>query len=368
MMNKKHLELVQTVLDDAVRNADVAGASCLVWQGGAEQGFFSAGFADCAAGRAFSRDTICRLYSMSKPITSAAVFSLVEKGKIDLLDDVATYLPVFKNPRVCTPEGVVKSPRPVTIRDLLNMTSGYSYGGTENESERGILQLVVDMNRSLEGSQEISTQTFAERAAQLPLGFVPGTDYAYGISADILGAVVEAVSGMQFSEYLQKVLFEPMGMTDTGFFVPEEKLPRFAEVYQHVSGGKLTVFKHPNLGIRYRADRSVPGAGSPRILQEETVRFMSTQHISPSLQAAFERKLPHLSGYSYGNLMRIMTDPSQSATIARAGEFGWDGWLGTFMLVDPSADLAVVYFMQCRDSGFTPTMRRVKNIVYASLG
>ena len=112
----------------------------------------------------------------------------------------------------------------------------------------------------------------------------------------------------------------------------------------------------------------VPGAGSPRILQEETVRFMSTQHISPSLQAAFERKLPHLSGYSYGNLMRIMTDPSQSATIARAGEFGWDGWLGTFMLVDPSADLAVVYFMQCRDSGFTPTMRRVKNIVYASLG
>ena len=392
-MNKVHLNHVQQVLDAAVAEKALAGASCLVFQGGREQGYFESGMADSARGKKFSRDTICRMYSMSKPVTSAAVWSLVEEGKLELGDSVSRYLPEFAAMQVCDGWKVGPAARPVTIRDLLNMTSGLSYGGSQDEAHRQTSLLLDEMNASLSNGSPVSTQDFAARLARIPLGFEPGTDYEYGLSADVLGAVVEKVTGMRFGEYLSQRFFQPLGMEDTGFFVPAEKLDRLAEEYARTAAGELVVYDKPNLGIPYRAE--LPPAfesggagllstvddymkfcrmlldggrfGRRRILQEHTVLQMRSQRISAAVQRRFDEKMPHLSGYSYGSLLRIMVDPARSSMLCTAGEYGWDGWLGTFMLVDPANELALVYMMQKTDSGLTPASCRVKNVVYASL-
>lgn len=388
-----HLNLVQSVLDDAVKSKAVAGASCLIFHKGREAGYYESGYADIAWNRKFSRDTICRMFSMTKPITSAAVWSLIQDGKLDLLDDVANYIPTFSEPMVCSGADIIPSQKPVTIRDLLNMTSGLSYGGTDNESHLKVSELIKDINDSLSSSSPLTTMQIAERAGRIPLSFVPGTSFDYGISADILGAVVEKVSGMKYGEYLRTRFFEPMGMTETGFYVDANKSSRIAEEYQHTQNGSLAVYAFPSLGISYRSVKPPAfesgGAGllstiddymkfcrmllsegvfnGKSILEPVTVRAMKSMHIADKSQDEFDKKFSHLSGYTYGNLMRILKDSSLSATIGTNGEFGWDGWLGTFMLVDPANQLAVVYFMQLKDAGFTPTARKIKNIIYSAL-
>ena len=392
-MNKAQLNKIQSVLDTAVDTDAMAGASCLVWQGGRGQGYYESGYADREAGRRFARNTICRFYSMTKPVTAVAVWTLIESGKIDLLDDVFHYLPSFAMPMVCSGNAIVTARTPITIRDLLNMTSGYTYGGSENESQMQTASLVADLNSSLLTDSPITTQQFAERIAAIPLSFEPGSNFEYGFSADILGAVVETVSGMKFGDYLRRFIFEPLGMKDTAFYVPAAKMDRLAEEYQHTLSGSLEVFAKPNLGIPYRAEVSPAfesgGAGlvgtiddymrfcrmllsggtldGLTVLQPQTVQALRSYHIADNVQQYFNKKLPHLCGYSYGNLMRILVEPALSGSIGAAGEFGWDGWLGTFMLVDPSNELAFVYLQQVKDAGYTPVARRIKNVIYAAL-
>ncbi|MCR5761808.1 MAG: beta-lactamase family protein [Treponema sp.] len=388
-----HLDFVQSVLDDAVKNNAVAGASCLIFHKEKEVGYYESGFADIAWNRKFSRDTICRMYSMSKPVTSAAVWSLIQEGKLDLLDSVASYIPSFSNLTVCHNGSAVPCETPVTIQDLLNMTSGLSYGGNSDESHIKIAELISDINSSLNSSAPLTTMQIAERVGHIPLGFVPGTDFEYGISADILGAVVEKVSGMKFGEFLRKRFFEPMGMNDTGFYVPSNKASRLSEEYYAAENGNLEVYAYPNLGIPYKSTEPPSfesgGAGllstaddymkfcrmllsdgrfnGLSVLEPKTVQSMHSMRISDAIHPLFLKKHPHLCGYSYGNLMRIMTDSSQSVAMGTNGEYGWDGWLGTFMLIDPANELALVYMMQKADSGFTPTARKIKNVVYSAL-
>lgn len=392
-MDKKHLAFVQQVLDSAVAEKAVAGASCLVFQGGKEQGYFDSGMADIARGKKFRRDTICRMYSMTKPVTSAAVWSLVEEGRLELGDELSRYLPEFAGMQVCDGWKVGPAARAMTIRDLLNMTSGLSYGGAQDEAHRQTSLLLDEMNAAVGGDAPITTQDFVRRLAAVPLGFEPGTDYEYGLSADVLGAVVEKVTGMSYGEYLRIRFFEPLGMEDTAFFVPAEKIDRLAEEYARTADGELAVYDRPNLGVAYRAEKSPVfesgGAGllstaddymkfcrmllsggrfgRKQILKERTVQHLRTQHISAAVQRCFDARMPHLSGYSYGSLCRILVEPAQSRMLGSAGEFGWDGWLGTFMLVDPANDLALVYLMQRTDCGLTPMSCRIKNIVYAAL-
>jgi Beta-lactamase class C and other penicillin binding proteins len=234
---------------------------------------------------------------------------------------------------------------------------------------------------------------FARRLGKIPLAFEPGTDYQYGLSADVLGAVVETVSGMRLGQFLKSAIFDPLGMSDTAFLVPEEKQVRLAQVYQHTPDSRLSVYTAPNLGVQHSMNRApayeAGGAGlvstiddymrftrmllgegcleNTRILQARTVRFMTTAQLSAPLQQSFEAKLPHLSGYTYANLLRILKNPEQCKAFGTAGEYGWDGWLGTFMMIDPANDLSMVFLTQLTDSGMTPVVRKIKNVVYAAL-
>lgn len=393
-MNHKQLNHIQEILNNAVSTQYTAGASCLVYQNGREQGYWEAGMADKEAGKKFSRNTICRMYSMSKPVTSAAVMMLLEEGKIDLLDDVAKFIPEFSNPKYCTGDGrIIPSARPVTIQDLLNMTSGLTYGGNSNEAERQTTALIENVKAGIDSKTPVATAEFVRQLGKIPLAFEPGTDYQYGLSADVLGAVVETVSGMKLGDFFRARIFDPIGMEDTGFYVPEEKQTRLAQVYQRAGHGGLAVYTASNLGVQHsmkeppayeaggaglvstiddymRFTRMLLGNGTFRglhILQNRTVHFMRTAHLPAGLQQSFESKMPYLAGYTYANLLRIMTDPGLSKSFGTAGEYGWDGWLGTFMMIDPANELAMLFFTQLTDSGTTTTVRRIKNVVYSSL-
>ena len=347
---------------------------------------------------AFVRDTICRIFSMTKPVTSAAAWILIERGKIDLASPVSDFLSEFKNLSVCEGEKIVPCKKTLLVRDLLNMTSGYSYGGFQDESHRQISVLIAELDGALKKGNPISTAALVSRAAKIPLSFAPGERFEYGISADILGALIEKAAGMSLGAFFKAEIFDKLGMNDTAFFVPREKSGRTANVYEQIFDGEQRSLKLRTdsiLGIPNEIDCAPAfesgGAGlwstvddymrfcrmlvrggeldGVRILQRNTVRAMYTLHISGAAQAAFEEGLPQLSGYSYGNLMRILTDESKSTTISRGNsEFGWDGALGTYMAVDSANDMAIVFFTQCaNDGGYTTTARKIKNIVYSAL-
>ncbi len=397
-IDEQQLQHIQAVLDEAVSSKKFAGNSCLVYQGGKIRGFWASGFARKEGKMAFARDTICRIFSMTKPVTSAAAWILIERGKIDLASPVSDFLSEFKNLSVCEGEKIVPCKKTLLVRDLLNMTSGYSYGGFQDESHRQISVLIAELDGALKKGNPISTAELVSRAAKIPLSFAPGERFEYGISADILGALIEKAAGMSLGAFFKAEIFDKLGMNDTAFFVPREKSNRTANVYEQIFDGEQRSLKLRTdsiLGIPNEIDCAPAfesgGAGlwstvddymrfcrmlvrggeldGVRILQRNTVRAMHTLHISGAAQAAFEEGLPQLSGYSYGNLMRILTDESKSTTISRGNsEFGWDGALGTYMAVDSANDMAIVFFTQCaNDGGYTTTARKIKNIVYSAL-
>ena len=391
-------EKIQNVLDDFTAKKEAAGLNLLVCKDGQEIGYWQSGLADVENGRKYERDTIVRLYSMSKPVTAVAAMILMEEGRLDFADELYRYLPEFKNLTVCTEKGRSGKPRPacrpILISDLLNMTSGYTYGAWSEDSPLGehlTSDLIAELNEDEKaaGANKISTRDVARRLASIPVSFEPGTDYNYGLSADILGAVIEEASGMKFSEFMKKRIFEPLGMNDTDFYVPESKQNRLAKVYR--SGGEL--FTNCNLGIQDKMDHQPAfesgGAGlcstaddymkfalmltnggsfeGKRILGEKTVRYLSEARLTPALQARFDMKMPHLAGYTYCNLNRVAVNPGSCNVFTNEGEFGWDGWLGPYVSVDRKSGITFVMTMQRCDSGTTGAARKARNIIYSSL-
>ena len=394
----RNSEKIQSVLDDFVAKKEAAGLNLLLCKNGTELGYWEAGYADVAAGHAYSRDTIVRLYSMSKPVTAAAAMVLIEEGRLDFAEEVYRYLPEFKNLKVCTEKGRSGTPhpatRPILISDLLNMTSGYTYGAWSEDCPLGehlTSDFIAELNtdEAEGGANKITTREVARRLSEIPVSFEPGTDYNYGLSADILGAVIEVVSGMKYSDFLKERIFKPLGMIDTDFYVPDSKQPRLAKVYR--AGGEL--FTYCNLGIQDKMNHQPAfesgGAGlcstiddymkfalmlnnggifeGRRILSENTIKYLSEARLTPALQQRFDMRMPHLAGYTYCNLLRVAANPGSCNVITNQGEFGWDGWLGPYVSVDLKSGITIVMTMQRCDSGTTSAARKARNIIYSSL-
>ena len=369
-----------------------------------ELGYWQSGFADIEKKKSFNRDTIARLYSMSKPVTNVAAWILIEQGKLELCDEVGKFIPEYKNLQVCTESGrngkAYKSFRNVTVQDLLNMTSGYTYGAWSEDSPAGehlTSDLINELNKDVTSDFKLTTLYVAKRLAKIPVSFEPGTDYSYGLSADILGAVIEVASGMKFSVFLKKYIFDPLGMKDTDFYVPVEKQNRLANVYKseevQTNTYKITKFESPNLGIQpfmnHKPAFESGGAGlcstlddylkfaqmllnggelnGKRILQKKTVEYFAEARLRADLQQKFDQKMGHLCGYTYCNLMRVAYEKGRCNVLTENGEFGWDGWLGPYVSVDLKNRLIIVMLMQKTDSGTWEATRKVKNIIYSAL-
>lgn len=388
-MKKETKEKLQNVLEKAVAAQEAAGGNLLVLKDGQEVCYVEAGMADKEEGKPITRDSIYRLYSMSKPITAAAVMKLVEDGLLDLAEPVAAFFPSFRNQMVEKDGVLVESVREVTVQDLLHMTGGLVYGGRGGLTGEYMDRLFEQMDQRLLGESPMSTAEFGDLLGKAPLAFQPGKSWRYGTSADMLGAVVEAVSGKTFGEYLEENIFKPLGMADTGFYVPEEKRPRLVTAYEADDNGCLIPYRGNHLGIINSMDRKPAfesgGAGlvstaddyarfarmlmnggqldGVRILNPGTIKFMTAGALNEVQEQALADYFPNLCGYSYSCLMRVMRVPGRARMFGSSGEYGWDGWLGCHFLNDPASGYTLIFMMQKKDAGTTPLARKLRNVV-----
>ncbi|MBQ7774370.1 MAG: serine hydrolase [Lachnospiraceae bacterium] len=381
-------ERIAAIINQEIEKGEIAGANMMVIHKGQEIFFDSYGYADKENKLVMKRDTIFRLFSMSKPITAVATMILVERGEVDVRDAVSKYIPAFANQTVWEDGKEVPANRDITIWDCLNMTTGIPYPNEWTESGQRMDTLFKELIARREAGEAVDTQEYMKRIAQIPLVFQPGKEWMYGLSADILGAVIEVVSGKKYSRFLQEEIFLPLGMKDTGFYVPADKEWRFAKNYDMVDG-QLVPFIKSHLGEYYGQDVAFESGGAglvstiedyshfvqmlvnggtyngARILGRKTIEYMAQNHLKPEQMGGLQ--WDSTLGYGYGCLMRVLMNQGEAGTNGSIGEYGWDGWTGNYMTVDPSEDLCILYFIQRCGAGFTPAMRKLRSVIYGSL-
>ncbi len=380
-------ETIQKILAASVDSKECAGANVLVRRDGEEVLYAQAGMADIEKGQPIRRDNIFRLYSQTKPVTAAAVMILVERGLIDLLDGVDKYLPGFQNTRVVGDVWTDLHPaRAPWIMELLGMTAGVCYPDSDSAG-RYAARVFGDAEEAIRQGGGIPTVELMNRLGRQPLAFQPGTHWRYSACADVLGAVVEVVSGMRFGEFLKKEIFDPLEMKDTAFWVSADKMDRLVTCYQrgkeltpwtgiHLACGvydREPAFESGGAGLvstvedfSHFADMMMNGGEwqGKRILSPATVQFMTTPQLSDEVRKDF---WDGLNGYSYGKLCRVCVDPGKVGGLALPGEYGWDGWLGAYMSNFPTAGLTLLSMQNTKDTGTAPMVRKVRNAVLAAL-
>jgi CubicO group peptidase (beta-lactamase class C family) len=380
---------IESVLGTAIAGGVAPCVSVLIWRGDEEALFQMDGFADIQANKPVTRDTIFRLYSLSKPMTAVAAMTLIEQGKLDLIANVSDYLEGFKNQQVAvgdTEREPVK--RPVQVRDLFTMTSGLPYPGPNSPAERLMTALNEQLDNETKAGIPLTTQDAANRIGQVPLAYQPGEKWMYGTSADILGAVIEVVSGKPLNEYMTETIFAPLQMTDTDFYVHEDKRGRLATMYElkesglsvHPENAKLHgVFSLPNVleggaGIYSTIDNTMNFGRmllcggklkKERILSRNAVAWLAENHLTE--QQMGDLTWDTMIGYGYGGLMRVLLSPGKSFSLGVKGEFGWDGWTGTYMTVCPAENLVMVVMQQLAGAGTNAVIRSLRNVVYANI-
>jgi len=383
-------KIMDRMLQQEVARGEVKGVSALVLHRGKELYFNAFGEADAERGIPMARDTVIRLYSMSKPITAAAVMLLAERGELDLWNPVSTYLPCFRGQRVWDDTlGELPAEWEPTIYDLLNMTSGITYPDEATEPGRRMKAVVEGLVSRRDQGERVDTQEYMRGIASVPLCFQPGDRWMYGFSADVLGGIVEAVAGMTFGSFLKKELLEPLEMKDTGFGVPRDKRCRLAQHYDWTEDGVLVPHKGSHLGEDYGEDVAFESGGAglvstlddyshfammmvqkgsyggKHILGRKTVEFMTQNRLTPRQSRSLD--WDSMRGYGYGCLMRVLTDQGAACTNASLGEYGWDGWTGNYVTMDPKEELVLLYFIQ-RCGAEMDCVRRLRMVVYAALG
>ncbi len=375
------------LLEQGVEAGEIAGANILVLQNDQELLYTQAGWADREARRPYSRDTIVRLYSMTKPVTAAGAMLLVQRGQLDLGMALGDILPAFRDTPVWEDGKAVPARRSILVKDLLNMTSGLAYPSLDSAGKASA-RLFEEIEAALYGDNPLTTREIADRMAAGPLAFHPGDRWMYGTSADVLGAVIEAVSGESLADFMKQNFFEPLGMKDTAFWVPGEKQSRLAQVYERAPQGMARCVTN-NLGICYTMHREPAfasgGAGLVSTI-DDYARFATMllsgggEILRPSMAAALEagcltpwqrescqRSWESMQGCTYGNLMRHMQEPGAAVHYGWEGEYGWDGWLGAYFCNSPKNGVTILMTTQLRDSGTMPITRKMRNLIGAYL-
>lgn len=390
MMNEDLKEKLSGLMAREVAYSGTPGVSLLIRRKGEEVFFDAQGYTDLERQIPLRRDSIFRMYSMTKPVTAVAAMILVEKGLLDLNMPVAEVLPGFASTRIRIGDDIVPARRSVTVLHLLNMTSGLTYGEETTPEGRQLLSYIDACGRVLHTQQAVTTVEFANALGQIPLAFEPDSSWCYGFSADVLGAVIERISGMRFGQFLEENLFRPLNMNDTGFYVPDEKYSRLAVAYETGEDGKWKRYTGDYLLISNSMD--IPpqfesgGAGlvstiddyarfaqmllsggtldGHRILSPRTVAYLTSGELTEPQQQAFRQFGGH-EGYSYSHLLRRMIWPGQACLMSDAGEYGWAGWLGCYFANLPGNDTTILLMQQKKGAGTTSLTRRIRNLLSA---
>ena len=383
----KRMELLKNTLSRFVSSGQIAGCAVRVMRKDEVLLEDSFGYADLVEKtKMSSENTIFPIASMSKVITVAGIMRLYEQGLFKMWDPVSEYLPGFKNPKVALGKEdgsyeIVDAKGEVTLRQLFTMTSGVPYGWADTAAGRIRIEKEKEWQES--GREEPGTVEYANLVGQLPLAFEPGEKWMYGFSIDVLGAVIEVMSGKSLGNYLKENLFDPLGMKDTGFFVPEEKMNRVATLC-HINEGlkpekRWYRSSKPNFesggGGLYSSVRDYSRFAQMllhggtldgvRILGRKTVDLISTNHLTAEQRKGSTWDTQR--GYGYGLGVRVLTNPELAGINGSVGEWGWDGAFGNWFCVDPKEELTCVYLTTNLPGDHYRFIPKLMASMYASL-
>lgn len=361
-LSADRLQRIHDAMQRYIDRGEVAGVVTLVTRRGQVAWLDAQGQMDIAKKTPMRTDAIFRIASMTKPITSVAVMMLLEEGRFQLTDPVSKYLPEFKSMRVLVmnapgqgvlPIRTVPAEREITIQHLLTHTAGLPNTYT------GATELANKLAGERKAGDTIGDMV--KKLAQLPLEFQPGAAWQYGPATDVLGRLVEVVSGMPFDQFLQKRIFDPMGMKDTRFYVPDESLPRLATNYEPADEKSIRavtsqrrgskVYFSGGGGLHSTAEDYLRfcqmllnggKAGESRLLSRKSIELMTVNHIGNS------QIWPTLSGNRFGLGFRVLTDLGKAAHLGSLGSYGWGGAFGTYFWIDPKEEMAGILMVQIR--------------------
>jgi CubicO group peptidase (beta-lactamase class C family) len=378
-MNAKRLERIRPAMQTYIDRGVYAGINTLIARRGKVVHAGQFGWRDKEAGSPMTADTIFRLYSMTKPIICTALMTLLEEGRVRLIDPLARTIPAFGAVKVLEADGSLVAPvRPVLIRDLMTHMSGLSYHFVE---ETGVGKMYNDA-KLLAAHQ--SLEATIEDLARFPLAFQPGSRWRYSVGIDVAARVIEVISGRPLGVFLRERLFEPLGMTDTAFGVPPEKQARVAAMYGRpdlLAAGptmgsefaawmkgvndRLDVSKsYPvdspdvfergghglfsTIGDYFRFAQMLANGGEfdgERVIGRKTLELMHANYVPAALLPLEIGGLP-LPGYGFGLGSRVLLDVAQSGAPGSAGEFGWSGAAKTHYWVDPKEQVVGLFMTQ----------------------
>ncbi len=399
-MSAARLDRIAPVMQSYVDRGVVAGISTLVSRRGDVVHTAQVGHRDREAGQPMTADTIFRIYSMTKPIISTALMMLHEEGAFQLEHPVAAFIPAFGATKVMTTGGLaVDQARPMEVRDLLTHTSGLTYDFMIDTPVAGLYRdarIMNDATRTLEA--------LVDELASIPLSSQPGERWHYSVGIDVAARLIEVLSGRPLGEFLRARLFEPLGMVDTDFGVPDGDLGRLSAMYglpdligRDYDGNQLVeaalggfneridvsatyptdapdVFARGGLGLfstigDYHRFAQLLGNGGvhegERLLSRKTLELMHANHLPPQL-IPFEVLGRPMPGMGFGLGSRVMLDVAQSAGPGSVGEFGWAGAAKTYYWVDPAEDLIGVFMCQYM-TGVEMPDRDFRSLVYQAI-
>ncbi|NJP39833.1 beta-lactamase family protein [Oscillospiraceae bacterium HV4-5-C5C] len=363
----------------------IPGADLAVSWKGREVFRYQSGYADLAAHKPLQGDQLYNLYSVSKVFTCTAALQLLEKGKYILTDPVSQYLPEFSHPKVqrVSPDGTVsltEASRPIRIMDLFTMSAGLDY-----DLNSAPIQTVKQATGG-----RCPTQAVIRALAEKPLQFEPGTHWQYSLCHDVLGALIEVWSGQNLGDYMRQHIFDPLGLSDTGFSLSADQEPRLAEQYRfNEQTGQAELTPGGSNEYRLGSEYQSGGAGlissvndclrladalahmgkhpysKAPLLAQATIELMRTNHLDPVRQQDFN--WDPMLGYGYGLGVRTLVDRSLGGCLSPVGEFGWGGAAGAYMLIDPLNELSIFYAQHLLNSQEPYVHPRLRNLVYACL-
>jgi CubicO group peptidase (beta-lactamase class C family) len=346
--------------------------------------------------RPMSADAVFRIYSMTKPIATVGLMMLYEQGRLQLDDPLHRFIPSWKDLQVFVSGNhptfkTVPVERPMTVRDLLTHTSGLTYGFMERTNVDAAYRKLGIADAGRPG---YTLQHMIDALAKLPLEFSPGTLWNYSVSTDVVGYLIEVISGQRLDRYLAEHVFQPLGMHDTGFVVREDQVPRFAANYLHEAGGALTLLDDPAQS-QYRECTFFSGGGglvstAPdyfrfaamlrnrgeldgiRLLGRKTIELMTMNHLPAGqdltqlAQAGLFTETAY-AGVGFGLGLSVMQSPARAQILGTPGEYAWGGAASTAFWVDPAEDLIVIFMTQLMPSSTYPLRRELRVLTYGAL-
>jgi CubicO group peptidase (beta-lactamase class C family) len=377
---------IDRALAQMVDSGRAAGVSALVWKDGREVYFGTSGFADREAKRPMRRDTLVQIWSMTKPVTGVALMQLWEQGKFGLDEPLSRYLPEFANMVVQDGTDAAGKPvwraasRPIIVRDILRHTAGFAYAAGPTPPEQvWAAQDPLGLDHDL--------AEFGHRLARVPLMFDPGTQWRYSAAVDVQALLVERLTGQPYEAYVRQHILDPLGMKETGWSQPQDRLSRFAATYLTGEDGKLTReddkitrqmnFPHGKLTMGgaglvasiddyMRFARMLLNGGTldgARILKPSTVRLMSTNQLDAKVTERGWLPGKGNMGFGFDFAVRVGQPVNAEENRGAVGEFFWDGAATTLFWVDPANKLTAVFFVQTKP--FLGTLHRdIRRAVY----